>query len=215
MFRLITTKSSDLDVFYVEMSSGEVSPHRHNNPNVLNSTSKVHIRETFTMSSVASRKLNIITLGYDSNEPTFPHGFKRKTPLVPPSLNYLNLPPNRFNVLATTEVVRFTRPQSEERDSPLTQVPSGFSLISTPARNISGVGRRDSSSNGTIKSDDEPRRFHLLSSLYPMPPPRKQTKAQYRDVFSRKMGSVAERLRGLRITPPGSIGHPRSFYKID
>ena len=173
-----------------------------------------HIIQAFTKSSVASSELIFFTLGYESNEPTFPDGFGRQTPLVTPSLNYLNLPPNWFNIVATMVVVRPTRPQSEEKHSPLTPVPSVFSSISTPPRNISGVGRRDNSSSGTVSSDDEPQRFHLLSTFSPLPPPRRQTKARQRGVLSGNMGSVAERLRGLRITLPGSNGHPRSFYKI-
>ena len=47
-----------------------------------------------------------MTIESDSNEPTFPYAFGTQHPIVPPSLNDLNLPPNPFNVLATMAVMQ-------------------------------------------------------------------------------------------------------------
>ena len=62
--------------------------------------------ETITISSVASVEPQIVTIHSDSNEPTNPYVFGRQHPNVPANLNDLNLPPNPFNVLATTAVIR-------------------------------------------------------------------------------------------------------------
>ena len=61
--------------------------------------------ETITISSVASPETQIATIDSDSNEPTFPYGFGNQNPIMPPSLNGLNLP-NLFNMLATMAVIR-------------------------------------------------------------------------------------------------------------
>ena len=97
--------SANSDVFYVEQSSPERSPIQNNTPVILNSTqlSETMDPETITISSVASPEPQIVTLDTDSNEPTFPHSFGAQHPIVPPSLNDLNLPPNPSNVLATME----------------------------------------------------------------------------------------------------------------
>ena len=86
--------STDSDVFYVEQSSPERSPIRHNTPTILNSTqlSGTLDPETNTISSVASPEPQIVTIESDSNEPTFPYAFGAQYPIVPPSLNDLNLP---------------------------------------------------------------------------------------------------------------------------
>ena len=107
--------STDSDVFYVEQSSPERSPIRHNTPIMLNSTqlSGAMDPETITISSVASPEPQIVTIESDSNEPTFPYAFGAQYPIVPPSLNDLNLPANPFNVLASMEVI-----QQDEQDSP-------------------------------------------------------------------------------------------------
>ena len=70
-------------------------------------------KETITISSVASPETQKVTMDSDSNEPTFPYGFGNHHPIVPPSLNDLNFPPNPFNVLATMAVIR-----QDEEDSP-------------------------------------------------------------------------------------------------
>ena len=65
-----------------------------------------------------------------SNEPLFTYGFGSQHPIVPPSLNDLNLPPNPFNVLAAVAVVRADKEYS--RQAPESSIPSP---ISTPSMN--------------------------------------------------------------------------------
>ena len=104
MYRNLSFNSStDSDVFYVEHSSPERSPIRNNTPAILNSTqlSGAMDPETITISSVDSPEPQIVYIESDSNEPTFPYAFGAQYPIVPPSLNDLNLPPNPFNVLAS------------------------------------------------------------------------------------------------------------------
>ena len=55
----------------------------------------------------------MVTIESDSNEPTFPYDFGAQYPIVPPSLNDLNLPANPFNILASMEVI-----QQDQQDSP-------------------------------------------------------------------------------------------------
>ena len=100
--------STNSDVFYVERSSEEGSPIRNNTPAILNSTelSGAMAKETIKISSVASPGPQKVTIDSDSNEPTFPYGFGNQHPIVSPSLNDLNLPPNPFNVLATMSLIR-------------------------------------------------------------------------------------------------------------
>ena len=94
----ISMASDDSDVFYVEQSSSELSPQRQNTPNILNSTeiSEQHTAWMPSILSIASPEPRIFTIDDDSNEPTMPYGFGRQLPIVPPSLNDLNLPPNSF-----------------------------------------------------------------------------------------------------------------------
>ena len=128
--------STDSDVFYVEQSSSEGSPVRYNNPAILNSTqlSGAIDPEAITISSVASPEPQIVIIDSDSNEPTFPYAFGTQHPIVPPSLNDLNLPPNPFNGLATMAVI-----QQDQEDNPHTPEPSDPSPISTPPMNFSTV----------------------------------------------------------------------------
>ena len=61
-------------------------------------------------------------VGSDSNEPTIPYGFGSQHPIVPPSLNDFNMPPNPFNVLTTMAVVdcmRNTAPNHRSHPSRL------------------------------------------------------------------------------------------------
>ena len=113
--------STESDVFYVERSSEEGSQIRNNTPAILNSTelSGAMERETITISSVASPEPRIVTLDSDSKEPTIPYGFGSQHPIVPLSLNDLNLPLDPFNVLATRAVIR-----ADEADSPQSPEPS-------------------------------------------------------------------------------------------
>ena len=125
--------STHSDVFYVEQSSPERSPIRNNTPVILNSTqlSEAMDPETITISSVASLEPKVVTIDSDSNEPTFPYAFGAQYPIVPLSLNDLNLPPNPFNVLATMAVI-----QQDQEQSPQSLEPSDPSPISTPPMNL-------------------------------------------------------------------------------
>ena len=128
--------STDSDDFYVEQSSPERSPIRHNTPIIHNSTqlSGAMDPETITISSVASPEPQIVTIKSDSNEPTFPYAFGAQYPTKPPSLNDLNLPPNPFNVLAPMAVIR-----QDQEESPQSPEPSDSSPISTPPMIISMI----------------------------------------------------------------------------
>ena len=90
--------------------------------------------ETITISSVASPEPQIVTLDCDSNEPTFLCAFGAQHPIVPPSLNDLNLPANPFNVLATMAVIR-----QDQEESPQSPEPSDLSPTSTPPMNVSTI----------------------------------------------------------------------------
>ena len=130
------SSSTESDVFYVEQSSVEGSPIRNITPTILNSTeiSGSREREVITISSVASPEPRIVTLDSDSNDPTMPYGFGNQQPIVPPSLNDLNLPPNPFNVLATMAVIRV-----DDEYSPQSPEPTIPSPISTPPMNVSTI----------------------------------------------------------------------------
>ena len=136
--------SDDSDVFYVEQSSSELSPQRHNSPNILNSTEicEQHTARMPSVSTITSPEPYIFTIHDDSNEPTMPYGFGRQLPIVPPSLNDLNLPPNPFNILNTMAVVTQTQDDNEQY-SPESPEPSLPSPISTPPMSVrTPVGRR-------------------------------------------------------------------------
>ena len=125
----LDSSSTESDVFYVERSAEEGSPARKKTPVVLNSTqlSEAIAMETIAISPVASLEPQIVTIESDSNEPTFPYGFGSQHPIVPPSLNDLNLPPNPVNVLATMAVIR-----ADQEYSPQSPEPSIPSPNSTP-----------------------------------------------------------------------------------
>ena len=152
--------STDSDVFYVEQSSEEGSPIRNNTPAIPNSSeaSGAMEREVITISSVASPEPRIVTLDSDSNDHTMPYGFGSQQPIVPPSLNDLNLPPNPFNVLATMAVI-----QHDQEDSPQSPEPSDPSPISTPPLNLSTIEgwetpHTTTDDNTYYSSENEPRR---------------------------------------------------------
>ena len=154
--------STDSDVFYVEHSSPERSPIRNNTPAILNSTqlSGAMEPEAITISSVASQEPQIVTIESDSNEPTFPYAFGTQHPIVPPSLNDLNLPPNHVNVLVTMAVI-----QPDQEDSPQSPEPSDLSPISTPPMNLSTVESWETpytttDDNTFYSSENEPRRVY-------------------------------------------------------
>ena len=164
--------------------------------------------EAITISSVTSPEPKIVTIDSDSNEPTFPYAFGTQYPIVPPTVNDLNLPPNPFNVLATKAVV-----QQDQKDSPQSPGPSDPSPISTPPMNLSTSEgwetphtttdanifypsehelRRvywDFSPNATFDSN-EPRRVSFASSpsSTPPPPPRQKRKLSMGMSFPQKEG---------------------------
>ena len=176
-------------------------------------------REVIPISSVASPEPRIVTLDSDSNDPTIPYGFGSQQPIVPPSFNDLNLPPNPFNVLATMAVVRV-----DDANIPHSPEPSIPSPISTPPMNVSTIEGWDTThtttDNATFYTDDEPRRVYwdisssdtfdsneprnvsVASSPSSTPPNRRRQikKTQHRDDVSQKGGSVAAQLRGMRLT---------------
>ena len=176
---VISMVSDDSDVFYVEQSSTEPSPQRHNTPNILNSTevSEQHTARMPSVSSIVSPQPQIITINDDSNEPTMPYGFGRQLPIVPPSLNDLKLPPNPFNILATMAVVDYTEDDNNDGYSPQSPDPSDPSPISTPPMNVSTFNSwqttHTTTDDNTFYPDDEPRRIYFLPSTPTPLPPRK------------------------------------------
>ena len=154
--------STESDGFYVKQTSTEGSPIRNNTPAILTSTeiSGAMEREVITISSVASPEPRIVTLDSDSNDPTMPYGFGNQQPIVPPSLNDLNLPPNPFNVAATMAVIRV-----DDEYSPQSPEPSIPSPISTPPMNVSTIEGCDTTytttdDNTFYSSEKEPRRVY-------------------------------------------------------
>ena len=162
----VDSSSTESDVFYVEQSSAEGSPIRNNTPAILNSTEisgAIEI-EVITISSVTSPEPRIVTLDSDSNDPTIPYGFGNQQPIVLPSLNDLNLPPNPFNVLATMAVVRVDHAYSPQ--SPEPSIPSPGS---TPPMNVSAMEGWDTTytttdDNTFFSSENEPRRVNWDTS---------------------------------------------------
>ena len=164
--------------------------------------------ETITNSSVASPEPQIVTIDSDSNEPTFPYAFGAQYPVVPPSLNDLNLPPNPFNVLASMAVIR-----QDQGESPQSPEPSDPSLISTPPMNLSTIEgcetpHTTTDDNTFYSSENEPRRVNWDSFLQetfdsneprrvyptgsppstPPPPPRQKRKLSIGMSFPKKEG---------------------------
>ena len=149
--------STDSDAFYVEHSSPERSPIRNDTPAILKSTqlSGAMEPESITISSVASPEPQIVTFDSDSNEPAFPYAFDTQHPIVPPSLNGLNLPPNLFN----------GRHSAGSRRQPQSPEPSDPSPISTPPMNLSTIEgwetpHTTTDDNTFYSSENEPRRVY-------------------------------------------------------
>ena len=166
----LSLSSTDSDVFYVEQSSNDQSVPRPNTPIVLNSTeiSGDDTREMISISSIASPEPQIVTIDDDPNEPTMPYGFGRQLPIVPPSLNDLNLPPNPFNILNTMAVVTQTQVNNEQYSTKSPE-PSLPSPISTPPMNVSAYNNWETphtaTNDNTFHSEDEPRRVYWTSPL--------------------------------------------------
>ena len=135
----IALDSTDFDVFYVEQISNEPSPRRNNSPDILNSTeqSEHHAARLPSISTIASPQPYIFTNNDDSNEPTIPYGFGRQLPIVHPSLNDLNLPPNPFKILAIMAIANNTGDANDDNYSPQSPEPSEPSPKSTPPMNVS------------------------------------------------------------------------------
>ena len=162
--------STDSDVSYVEQTSNEPSPRRNNSPDILNSTeiSQHHAVRMSSISTSASPQPYIFTKNDDSNEPTMPYGFGRQLPIVPPSLNDLNLPPNPFNILNTMDIVTQAQDNNEQY-SPESPEPSLPSLISTPPMNVSAYNSWETphttTDDNTFHSEDEPSRVYWTCPL--------------------------------------------------
>ena len=198
----ISIDSVDSDVFFVEQISNELSPQRNNTPNFLNSTeiSEARTTEMPTISSIASPEPQIFTINDDSNEPTMPYGFGRQLPMVPPSLNDLNLPPNPFNILATMAVVQQTENAHDDNYSPQSPEPSELSSISTPPMNVSAFNSWErpytTTDDNTFYSSDEPRRRYFLppSPESPLSPPRTRKRRISLGMSSPKEGGVSQHI---------------------
>ena len=156
---------TESDIFYVERLLEEGSPARNNTPAVLNSTqlSGAVAQETIKISSVASPEQQIVTVESDSNEPTIPYGFGNQHPIVPPSRNGLNLPPNPFNVLNNLVVI-----QPEEQYSPQSPKTSNPFRISKSPMNLSTIEGWEtphtSTDDATFSSKYQPRRVYWDNS---------------------------------------------------
>ena len=177
----ISLDSTDSDAFYVEQISNEPSPPRNNSPDILNSTQlpEHHATRMPSISTIASPQSYIFTINDDSKEPTIPYAFGRQQPIVPPSLNDLNLPPNPFNILATMAIANNTEDANDDNYSPQSPEPSEPSPTSTPPMNASAFNSWETSYTTTHKdtffSSDEPRRYYFLppNPASPPSPPRK------------------------------------------
>ena len=194
--------STDSDVFYVEQSSNDQNVPRPNTPIVLNSTeiSGDDSREMISISSITSPEPQIVTIDDDSNEPTMPYGFGRQLPIVPPSLNDLNLPPNPFNILATMAIANNTGDVNDDNYSPQSAEPSLPSPISTPPMNVSAHNSWETSNtttdNDKFHSSDEPRRIYFLplSPASPLSPPRKLKRRLSLGMSFPKEGGVSQHI---------------------
>ena len=154
-----------------------------------------------SISSIASPEPQIVTIDDDSNEPTMPYGFGRQLPIVPPSLNYLNLPPNPFNILATMAISNNIEDTNDNNYSPQSPEPSEPSPIPTPPMNMSAFNSWETSytttDDGTIHSSDAPRRIYFLppSRSSPPSPPRKQKRKLSLGMSFPKEGGVSQHVR--------------------
>ena len=196
----ISLDSTDSDVFYVEQISNEPSPQRNNSPDILNSTERSEHQATRmpSISTITSPQPYIFTINDDSNEPTIPYGFGRQLPIVPPSLNDLNLPPNPFNILATMAIANNTEDANDNNYSPESPEPSELSPISTPPMNVSAFNSWETSytttNDDTFCSSDEPRKIYFLppTPSPPPSPPRKMKKRLSLGMSLPKDGGVSQ-----------------------
>ena len=198
----ISLDSTDSDVFYVEQISNEPSTRRNNSPDILNSTetSQHHAVRMPSISTIAPPQPYIFTINDDSNEPTLPYGFGRQLPIVPPSLNDLNLPPNPFNMVATMAIANNTGDANKDNYSPQSPEPSEPSQISTPPMNVSAFSSWETSYTTTdddkFHSSNEPRRIYFLppSPSPPPSPPRRQKRKMSLGMSFPKEGGVSQHI---------------------
>ena len=195
--------STDSYVFYVEQSTNDQSVPRPNTAIALNSTeiSGNDTPEMISISSIASPQPQIVKIDDDSNEPTMPYGFGRQLPIVPPSLNDLNLPPNPFNILATMAIANNTEDATDNNYSPESPEQSVPPPISTPPMNVSAFNSWETSytttDGDTFLSSDEPRRIYLLPpspSPPPSPPRRQKRRLSLGMSFPKKRGGVSQHI---------------------
>ena len=127
--------------------SNEPSPQQNISRDILNSTEKSehHATRMPSTPTIASPQPYIFTIDDDSKKPTIPYGFGRQLPIVPPSLNDLNLPPNPFNILAKTAIATNTGDANDDNYSPQSPEPSDPSPISTPPMNVSAFNSWETS----------------------------------------------------------------------
>ena len=129
-----------------------------------------------------------------------PYGFGRQLPIVPPSLNDLNLPPNPFNILATMAVVNRTEDGNDNNYSPQSSKPSEPSPISSPPMNVSTFDSWDTSytttDNNTFYSSDDPKRISFLppSPSAPPSPSRKVKRKLEMGMSFPKRGGVSQHI---------------------
>ena len=167
----ISINSIDSDVFFGEQIFSEPSPQRNISLNYINSTEQLrtHTKEMPKYSSFASSESDIVSIDDNSNEPTFRYGLGAQQPIVPPSLNNLNLPPNPYNILAAMTVIQQNRTQRDGNYSPQSPEPSELSPIATPPMNLSAIVAwgtpHTTTDDNTFNSEDGPRRVHWSSLL--------------------------------------------------
>ena len=213
----ISLDSTDSDVFYVEQISNEPSPQQNNSLDIINSTerSEHHATRMPSISTIASPQPYTFTINDNSNEPTIPYGFGRQLPIVPPSLNDLNLPPNPFNILATMAIATNTGDANDDNYSPQSPEPSEPTPISTHPMNVSAFNSWETSYTTT----DDDTFFQETSPEGSIFFPRVLHRHRHRpenwredwawECSFQERGSVAAHLRNLRSDDPLSKGHPR------
>ena len=191
-----------------------------------------YTREMPTISSVASPEPNIVTVDDNSNGPTFPYGFGAQQPIVPPSLNDINLPSNPFNMLAVMTVVQQNPTRHDNNYSPQSPEPSEPSPISTPLMNLSTIGGWEtlipqrtttdeprrvywaSALDETFNSEGEPRRIYLLPNPSPPLPSHKMKRKLEMGTPSPKRSGVSQHVCEAcgKMIPPTN-NNPRSSTK--
>ena len=195
-------KSIDSVAFYVEQSSTDESLPRPNVPVVLNSTemSGNDTREVISISSLASLELQILTIDSHSNEPTMPYGYGQQLPIIPTSLNDLNLPPKPFNILTTMAVVNSAEDGYDDNYSPQSPEPSESSPLSRPQMSVSTIDGWETphttTDDNTFYSDDEPRRIFCLSHPTAATPPQKLKRKLSLGMSFPKRGGVSQHVCG-------------------